>query len=282
MAKSELTIETEGFVMGIKKKLLATVLSAMLCVGGGFSTTQAHGYPEADFTWQFVQGQTFEIIGEAGTTYDILTPGMTHIISQDGDTLDFSLDKQGDVYILAHRPDGSDFLYHLIVGGEENRTVIEHHVEHRTHHVSIGADNDGASADEDTSQFAQQILELVNRERRQRGIAPVWLSSELMDAAAIRAEEITRLFSHTRPNGEPCSSLIENGAYTVGENIAAGSSTPEAVMSQWMNSPGHKANILNGDYTELGVGYAYRSGSEYGHYFVQMFRRPMSKAIRHW
>ena len=76
--------------------------------------------------------------------------------------------------------------------------------------------------------------------------------------------------------------MIKNGTYTVGENIAAGSATPETVVKQWMNSPGHRANILNSDYEELGVGYAYKSGSEYGHYWVQMFRRPMSKAIRRW
>lgn len=143
--------------------------------------------------------------------------------------------------------------------------------------VGIIADN----VDENYSDFAEQVLTLVNYERSQRGISPLRLSRELMNAAAIRADEITRVFSHTRPNGQPCSSLIRDGAYTVGENIATGAQTPEAVVEQWMNSPGHRANILNGDYEELGVGYAYAPNSEYQHYWVQMFRRPMSKAVQY-
>ncbi len=107
------------------------------------------------------------------------------------------------------------------------------------------------------------------------------LSRTLMDAAAVRAEELTVSFSHTRPNGESCTSMIEDGAYTVGENIAAGYATPEETVAQWMESPGHRANILNEDYTELGVGYFYREDSEYRHYWVQLFRRPMSKAVRY-
>ena len=129
------------------------------------------------------------------------------------------------------------------------------------------------------SQFAQEVLDLVNAERSKRGVAPLRLSQDLMDAAAIRANEITEFFSHTRPNGQPCHSLINQGAYTVGENIAGGSATPVDVVNLWMNSSGHRANILNPDYEELGVGYVYKAGTEYGHYWVQMFRRPMSKSI---
>lgn len=131
------------------------------------------------------------------------------------------------------------------------------------------------------AQYAEEVLALVNEERRQRGRSPLKLSWTLMDAAAVRAEELTVSFSHTRPNGESCTSMIEDGAYTVGENIAAGYATPEETVAQWMESPGHRANILNEDYTELGVGYFYREDSEYRHYWVQLFRRPMSKAVRY-
>lgn len=124
------------------------------------------------------------------------------------------------------------------------------------------------------SPFADDILELVNEERISRGIAPLELSHDLNDSAAIRAEEITEVFSHTRPDGSSCFSIISGSYQNVGENIAAGSSTPEAVMEQWMNSSGHRANILNPDFTELGVGYVYEDGTEYGHYWVQLFRRP--------
>ena len=91
--------------------------------------------------------------------------------------------------------------------------------------------------------------------------------------ADIRAKELTVLFSHTRPDGRDCFSIFgsKQGKIYGGENIAAGSSTPEAVVNQWMSSPGHRENILNGKYRYLGVGYAYDGNSEYAHYWVQLF-----------
>ena len=127
--------------------------------------------------------------------------------------------------------------------------------------------------------LAQGVLELVNRERAKEGVAPLHLASDLMEGSAIRAQEIIKVFSHTRPDGLPYHSLFKDGMYRVGENIAAGSSTPEAVVEQWMNSPGHRTNILNSDYDELGVGHAYDANTTFGHYWVQMFRRPISKSV---
>lgn len=124
------------------------------------------------------------------------------------------------------------------------------------------------------SQEAQEMLRLVNLERAKVGAKPLRLSHELMEACHIRAYEITQSFSHTRPNGKKFSSLIRDGKYTAGENIAAGYSTVAETVEQWMNSPGHRANILRADYTELGVGHCYRDGSEHGHYWVQIFKRP--------
>ena len=120
--------------------------------------------------------------------------------------------------------------------------------------------------------FAQRVLELVNVERRRHGLRPLAMAGDLADVAAQRAKEIERHFSHTRPNGRGFDSLLQYKGRCWGENIAAGSATPEAVVEQWMNSPGHRANILNGGFTELGVGYYYLEGSEYLHYWVQVFR----------
>lgn len=141
-------------------------------------------------------------------------------------------------------------------------------------------DRDNTAYTTQVRSYAEEVLELVNEERAKRGIAPLKLMDELMEDAAIRAEEITIKMSHTRPNGEPCSSLIKQGKYTVGENIAGGAATPAEVVDLWMHSDGHRANILNVDYEELGVGYAYRENSTYKYYWGQMFKRPMSKAIR--
>ena len=246
----------------MKEKIFKTFTLTILLFVIMLNFASAKGQREADFTWQFSVGQTFESISEVGTEYEILTPNLTHIISQKDGTAEFSLNKAGDVYILAHLPDGKDFLYHLIVG-IGNETIVEEKL----------------STDLNPEEFAQQVLDLVNKERRQRGIAPLRLSSDLLEAAEIRAEEISRVFSHTRPNGKSCHSMFRNGQYTIGENIAAGCPTPKETVKQWMDSSGHRANILNADYKELGVGYYYKSNSEYKYYWVQIFRRPMPKPI---
>lgn len=143
--------------------------------------------------------------------------------------------------------------------------------------VLIGANLPPAAAHE---RFALEVLYLVNAERAKAGVPPLKLSDDLQRAASIRAREIVRQFSHTRPNGQRFSSLIQdNGYYRCGENIAAGYASAEETVNQWMQSPGHRANILRPDYTELGVGYAYESGSSWHHYWVQIFRRPMPVAV---
>ena len=129
-----------------------------------------------------------------------------------------------------------------------------------------------AENDRGSEAFPEEVLQLVNKERAKVGARPLRLSDELLVGAKIRAEEITRHFAHERPDGKSCFTVLRNRNRTLGENIAAGSATPEAVVDQWMHSPGHRANILNKDFKELGVGYCYKEGSEYGHYWIQMFR----------
>ena len=120
---------------------------------------------------------------------------------------------------------------------------------------------------------AEEILKLVNIERKKAGVKPLKLSRELFRPAAIRAREITKLFSHTRPNGLPFSSAFYGISYkTIGENIAAGQTSTEMVMQQWMDSPGHRANILNKNYRYLGIGYLYNSKTKYKHFWVQHFK----------
>ena len=114
-------------------------------------------------------------------------------------------------------------------------------------------------------------------ERAKEGLKPLILSDRLNDAAMIRAREISKKFAHERPNNTPFHTAIKkNPNFRMsGENIAAGSSTSEGTMNQWMNSQGHRENILNSDFTELGVGYFYAPNSTYKYYWVQLFRRPM-------
>ena len=121
------------------------------------------------------------------------------------------------------------------------------------------------------SSYEQQVLNLVNKERRSQGLSALSLSAEAQQAARVRAKEIVSSFSHTRPNGTSCFTVLnEIGAkYTsAGENIAKGQKTPEQVVEAWMNSPSHRANILSSKYTKLGVGYYFNGSNTY---WAQMF-----------
>lgn len=109
---------------------------------------------------------------------------------------------------------------------------------------------------------------MVNQERAKAGAAPLTLDMELSANASVRAREIVTKFDHTRPDGSKFSTAVTIPYRTVGENIAWGQKSPEAVMDSWMNSPGHKSNILKSGYTKIGVG-VYESGGRL--YWVQLF-----------
>lgn len=129
------------------------------------------------------------------------------------------------------------------------------------------------------SEFANRVLELVNIERANAGVAPLVLDDALCNAANMRAIEMDRTgeFSHTRPDGRGCFTVFDYcniGYMMCGENIAAGQPTPEDVVNGkygWMSSPGHKANILDPGYTRMGLGYSTGGGGEYYHYWAQEF-----------
>ena len=123
---------------------------------------------------------------------------------------------------------------------------------------------------------AERIAYMVNQARRQNGAGELQMLPRLNRIAAIRAEEITRSFSHTRPDGSGIQQLIDQnniGWRKIGENIAAGQSTPEMAMNSWMNSENHRKNILNPDYQYIGVASCYANGI---YYWVQIFLRPSS------
>lgn len=126
------------------------------------------------------------------------------------------------------------------------------------------------------SAYASEVLRLVNIERDKVGAAHLVLDGALCDAANMRAIEMdySGNFSHTRPDERDCFtvfSFCKISFYTCGENIAAGYPTPTAVVDGWMNSTGHKANILNTAFTKMGLGYSTGGGGEYRHYWAQEF-----------
>ena len=117
-----------------------------------------------------------------------------------------------------------------------------------------------------------EILKIVNKERLKDGKKPLSIFSSLQKASGIRAKELIEYYSHTRPDGTECFTAMDDCDVNYswgGENIAAGFQTPATVMDAWMNSPGHRENILSSNYTHIGVGYA--EGGYYGKNWAQMF-----------
>lgn len=130
---------------------------------------------------------------------------------------------------------------------------------------------DGAESEESVHPYILRVLELVNEERTKAGLNTVTLDSSATAAAMVRAQEIVTNFSHTRPNGSSFTTALKEQGVSyrqAGENIAWGQRTPEQVMEGWMNSSGHRANILNPSFTRIGVGYYQARGSNY---WTQLF-----------
>lgn len=126
----------------------------------------------------------------------------------------------------------------------------------------------------DRNNFAEQVVTLVNRIRVANGLNKLTTYDKLTEVAQLRAKEIETNYSHTRPDGTKCFTALEDAGIrsaTAGENIAKGYSTPEKVVDAWMNSPGHRANILNPSYTMIGVGYVYDEYTTDANYWTQVF-----------
>ncbi|WOD38598.1 CAP domain-containing protein [Nodosilinea sp. E11] len=124
--------------------------------------------------------------------------------------------------------------------------------------------------------IAQELLQLVNAERRRVNAPPLVLNDRLTSAAQRHAQDMATSgrMSHTGSDGSTMRSRIDATQYrwaNIGENVAMGQPNATAVMTAWMNSPGHRQNILNPAFTELGIGYATAAGRPY---WVQVFARP--------
>jgi hypothetical protein len=128
--------------------------------------------------------------------------------------------------------------------------------------------------------FETEVLQLTNQFRSENGRSPLKLNAELNATAYGHSKDMAQqdYFSHTGKDGSrpwDRAKRIGYEARAMGENIAAGQSTPQQVVQGWINSPGHRANLLNASYTELGVGYYYQANDtgsvNYNRYWTQMF-----------
>ena len=125
--------------------------------------------------------------------------------------------------------------------------------------------------DASVTQYEAEVIRLVNNIRKQNGLSPLTANWELSRVARYKSQDMAdrNYFSHTSPTyGTPFQMIKAFGlSYrTAGENIAHGYASPQKVVDGWMNSSGHRANILNASYTQIGVGYVAK-----GNYWTQMF-----------
>ena len=125
--------------------------------------------------------------------------------------------------------------------------------------------------DSSVTAFESEVIRLVNEIRAKNGLNALTANWELSRVARYKSQDMVdhRYFSHTSPTyGSPYQMMRAFGISfrTAGENIAYGYKPPQAVVNGWMNSSGHRANILNPSYTQIGVGYVSN-----GHYWTQMF-----------
>jgi uncharacterized protein YkwD len=127
--------------------------------------------------------------------------------------------------------------------------------------------------------FESQVLTLLNQERTSRGIPALTSNNKLHNASLGHTQDMAcnDFVSHTGSDGSDPGDRITAAGYdfsTWGENVAAGYTSPSSVVNAWMNSSGHRANILNPAFTEIGIGYIYNSASYYGHYWTTDFGAP--------
>ncbi|HZH62605.1 MAG TPA: CAP domain-containing protein [Metabacillus sp.] len=133
------------------------------------------------------------------------------------------------------------------------------------------AQKDTEPQDQGISQVAQQVIDLTNAERKRNGLPALKADSQLSGVAQKKSEDMRQnnYFSHTSPTyGSPFDMMRDFGVSykTAGENIAQGQQSPQEVVQAWMNSEGHRKNILSQDFTHIGIGY-----DSNGHHWTQMF-----------
>lgn len=131
--------------------------------------------------------------------------------------------------------------------------------------------------------YESTVLDLIHQERQNQGLPAYTLSVQLRSVARDHSQDMAcnAFFSHTGSDGSSVGDRVSAADYTwswVGENIfatsAASSIAPQQAFDWWMNSSGHRANILSVNYTEIGIGYVYSADSTYGSYFTAVFARP--------
>lgn len=245
----------------ILKMMMVVIFAFMIC---GFTTSFGmQHYYTVDFSTGLVTATNLNVRSGPGTQYKIITTvpknqyirvfagvGDWYIVQVEGDYVGAVSKK----YVKAIYPNSSN------TGSNNTGNTNTGNTNQTTQNSSMNADE-------------KEVFDLINKQRTNNGLQALKVDNETQRVARIKAEDMVanNYFSHNSPTyGSPFDMLksFKVSYRTAGENIAANSSNSGAVNA-WMNSSGHKANILNGNFSYTGIGVV--SSSKYGKIFVQMF-----------
>lgn len=278
----------EGMVeyMKLKQKIAGLMAAAILCTGGAFAaqtesaarraaaTVLVDGAPAALTAYEIDGYNYFKlrdlayVLQETDARFSVSFDGTVIVLTRGEAYLPVGGELEADAGIEAGpaRPASAAVQ---VDGDEAALTAYEiggyNYFKLRDLGDVLGfgvAYDDAAQAIQITAapaqEDAQRVLDLMNEARAAADLPALTLDDTLCEAAAIRAAEIGEKFDHIRPDGTAFYTVlrevgIRGGYRTLGENIARGQTTPEAVMEDWMNSPGHRANILSDAFTRVGI-----------------------------
>lgn len=252
------------------KKWLATSLCAATLFGASFTTADAASVKEE--VKSVSKPQYIQVIkGD----YQALTLKLMDQISLKNGEFDFN--KFEDlVYKTLNSSEAFKVIQASKVVNEEKATPATNNntkapTQSNNKQVEAPAKTPATNVSESVSEFEKQVVDLTNAERTKAGLKPLEIHGPLMDVAQAKSEDMAKnhYFDHNSPTyGSPFDQIKAAGiSYrSAGENIAQGQTTPAQVVQAWMDSPGHRQNILNANYTHIGVGYV-----ENGNYWTQQF-----------
>jgi uncharacterized YkwD family protein len=252
----------------MRLKITLLCISAFLMLGTATHASTPYTVQSGDTLWKISQKNNISlqhITRMNGFTGTLIYPGQTVYIPssskpytvRSGDTL-YKISSSSNVSLWAMK--------------QENPQLKDMNAIYPGQILDIPYSAAYAQKDQiSTSAYALQVSKLVNQHRQQAGLAPLTLDTELSHVALAKAKDMiqNRYFSHTSPTyGSPFEMMRSYGiTYTAaGENIAKGQTSPQEVMNDWMNSDGHRANILNPHFDSIGI--AYYNGA-----WVQLFKK---------
>ena len=247
----------------IKKKQIFIIVVALIVVVAVFNISTVFGmqhYYNVDFSTGLVTATVLNVRSGPGTKYKVVT----------------SVKKNEYIRVFA----GVGDWYIVQVEGDYVGAVSKKYVKaiypSSSGGSSSGGSSSGSSGNSNTSTMTsdeKEVFDLINKQRTANGLSALKVDSEVQRVAKIKAQDMVNsaYFSHNSPTyGSPFDMLqkFKVSYKTAGENIAGNSSNSGAVNA-WMNSSGHKANILSSSFTHTGIGVV--SSPKYGKIYVQMF-----------